>query len=114
DRDDAQYCSEYAPEIQAYWRSVEGRRAPSSTYMSRQTDVNSKMREILVDWMVEVQVKFKLKSEVSCGRTVQRMNRNQSVLQALCSSDVMCSVRNVCRCCTWPSTSWIASSSAVS
>jgi serine/threonine protein kinase len=30
------------------------------TYMSMQTDINSKMRTILVDWMIEVCMKFKL------------------------------------------------------
>jgi len=63
DKLNAQMCSEYGAEIQAYWRSAEMRRAPSPTYMSRQNDINPKMREILVDWMVEVQLKFKLKEE---------------------------------------------------
>jgi len=34
-----------------HWRATELRRAPSSTYMSKQQDINPKMREILVDWM---------------------------------------------------------------
>jgi len=63
DKLNAQMCSEYGAEIQAYWRASELRRAPSATYMARQTDINPKMREILVDWMVEVQLKFKLKEE---------------------------------------------------
>ena len=63
DKLNAQMCSEYGPEIQAYWRASEMRRAPSPTYMSKQQDINPKMREILVDWMVEVQLKFKLKEE---------------------------------------------------
>lgn len=52
DKLNAQMCSEYGPEIQAYWRASEMRRAPSPTYMSKQNDINPKMREILVDWMV--------------------------------------------------------------
>lgn len=52
DKLNAQMCSEYGPEIQAYWRASEMRRAPSPTYMSKQNDINPKMREILVDWIV--------------------------------------------------------------
>jgi len=63
DKLDAQTCAEYGAEIQQYWRQTELRRAPSATYMSRQTEINAKMREILVDWMVEVQLKFRLKEE---------------------------------------------------
>lgn len=35
----------------------------SATYMSKQTDVNEKMRAILIDWLVEVHLKFKLMVE---------------------------------------------------
>jgi len=31
--------------------------------MTRQTDINSKMRAILIDWLVEVHLKFKLRDE---------------------------------------------------
>jgi len=31
--------------------------------MNIQTDINERMRGILVDWMVEIQIKFKLQSE---------------------------------------------------
>lgn len=63
DANNAQYVNEYIPEILEYWRTSESRRAPSPNYMSKQTDINAKMREILIDWMVEVQIKFKLKTE---------------------------------------------------
>ena len=33
------------------------------TYMSRQNDINARMREILVDWLIEVHLKFKLQPE---------------------------------------------------
>jgi hypothetical protein len=36
----------------AHWKSTEHRRMPSHAYMLRQTDINAKMREIVVDWMV--------------------------------------------------------------
>jgi len=35
----------------------------SPTYMQKQTDINVKMREILVDWLIEVHIKFKLQPE---------------------------------------------------
>ena len=31
--------------------------------MSKQTDINAKMRSILIDWLVEVHLKFKLMPE---------------------------------------------------
>lgn len=54
---------EYANDLHAYWRALENRVAVNSSYMSRQNDINPKMREILIDWMVEVQLKFKLREE---------------------------------------------------
>ena len=36
---------------------------PSPNYMNRQNDVNEKMRGILVDWIIEVHLKFKLLPE---------------------------------------------------
>ena len=33
------------------------------TYMTQQTDINQKMRAILIDWLVEVHLKFKLYPE---------------------------------------------------
>lgn len=36
---------------------------PSQSYMSMQVDINEKMRGILVDWIIEVHLRFKLKAE---------------------------------------------------
>jgi cyclin B len=36
---------------------------PSPFYMNTQTDINEKMRAILVDWIIEVHLKFKLLPE---------------------------------------------------
>merc|ERR1719311_1206131 len=38
-------------------------RMPRHDYMDLQPDLNAKMRAILVDWLVEVAMKYKLKSE---------------------------------------------------
>lgn len=46
-----------------YFRRCEAQRQASPTYMSRQSDINAKMREILIDWLVEVHLKFKLGKE---------------------------------------------------
>jgi hypothetical protein len=36
---------------------------PQVGYLSRQTDINEKMRAILIDWLIEVHLKFKLLPE---------------------------------------------------
>ena len=36
---------------------------PASNYMAQQNDINEKMRAILFDWLVEVHLKFRLKTE---------------------------------------------------
>jgi hypothetical protein len=63
DDDDAQCVTEYVSEIFAYLRQKELAERVSPNYMSLQTDITPKMRAILVDWMVDVHVKFKLLSE---------------------------------------------------
>lgn len=35
----------------------------SAEYMRKQRDINCKMREILIDWLVEVHLKFDLRQE---------------------------------------------------
>lgn len=53
-------AAEYAKDIHENFRKVEQKFRPSSTYMSRlQTEVTEKMRTILVDWIVDVHLKFK-------------------------------------------------------
>jgi hypothetical protein len=47
---------------------------PSSTYMDNQKDINEKMRAILIDWLVEVHLKFKLVPE-SLFLTVNLIDR---------------------------------------
>ena len=47
---------------------------PSPGYMEKQEDVNEKMRAILIDWLVEVHLKFKLVAE-SLYLTVNLIDR---------------------------------------
>jgi len=63
DEDDAQCCTEYVDDIFKYLRQKELTEAASPTYMAKQSDLTPKMRAILVDWMVDVHLKFKLLSE---------------------------------------------------
>ncbi len=47
---------------------------PKPSYMEIQEDVNEKMRAILIDWLVEVHLKFKLVPE-SLYLTVNLIDR---------------------------------------
>jgi cyclin B len=61
--EDPQHVMEYLPDIFHVLQREEILLAPSPGYMSRQVHVNTKMRGILVDWLVSVQQKYKLKAE---------------------------------------------------
>lgn len=63
DRDDLTCCVEYVNEIFEYCHIKEVSDKVRPDYMTEQVDINEKMRAILVDWMVEVHVKFKLLTE---------------------------------------------------
>lgn len=57
---DAQSVLEYVPDI---WRKLfdkESALLPQSNYMDSQTDLTDKMRTILIDWLVEVHMKYRL------------------------------------------------------
>lgn len=62
-RESPQECEEYVEEIDKYLLSIEERYRIEADYMDRQEDINTSMRAILVDWLVDVHVKFKLCSE---------------------------------------------------
>jgi hypothetical protein len=59
----AQFVSEYIDDIMSHLKSIERERIANPNYMSRQTDITAKMREILIDWLVEVHLKFRLTTE---------------------------------------------------
>lgn len=63
DAGDPQRLGEYAREIYDYLLSVEGKKTASPGYLASQRDVNEKMRGILVDWLVDVHLKFRLLPE---------------------------------------------------
>jgi cyclin A len=59
---DPHYVSEYMKDImEGLYRSEQ--RVPREPYMVNQTELSEKMRMILVDWLVEVHIKFKCRSE---------------------------------------------------
>jgi len=60
---DPMFCSLYVQEIYDYLREKEVLDAIDCNYMSRQENVSARMRTVLVDWMVEVQLKFRMTSE---------------------------------------------------
>jgi len=58
-----QECQEYTAEIDQYLRQIEYQFVVKPSYMDDQPDVNEKMRAILVDWLVDVHIRFKLLPE---------------------------------------------------
>ena len=60
---DVQAVVPYVREIYRYYRETEGLKHASPSYMSKHADINAKMRAILIDWLVEVHLKFKLLPE---------------------------------------------------
>ncbi|KAG6613396.1 Cyclin B [Phytophthora cinnamomi] len=60
DKNDPTMCWQYAEDITKYQLEIEKKRKISSSYMARQSDITSKMRAILVDWLVDVHYKYGL------------------------------------------------------
>lgn len=56
-------CSEYVSEIFQHLKRTELDFIAQPGYMKNQPDINEKMRAILIDWLVEVHLKFKLYPE---------------------------------------------------
>ena len=53
----------YQNEIFKYLKETENQNTSNMTGMEHQKDINEKMRGILVDWLVDVHLKFKLRPE---------------------------------------------------
>ncbi|XP_066349352.1 cyclin-B2-1-like isoform X2 [Miscanthus floridulus] len=56
-------ATEYVEELYKFYRENEAKSCVRPDYMSSQQDINSKMRAILIDWLIEVQYKFDLMDE---------------------------------------------------
>lgn len=57
-QEDPLECSEYATEIFAHLKNTELEFIAQPGYMKKQSDINEKMRAILIDWLIEVHLKF--------------------------------------------------------
>merc|ERR1712183_683623 len=62
DYQNPQLCAEYTQDMYSYLRSVEPLSAVKANYLLG-CSINEKMRAVLVDWLVEVQIQFKLLQE---------------------------------------------------
>ena len=62
DGDNPQLCSEYAMETYAYLKQLEERAVVPANYLAG-CPTNDKMRAVLIDWLIEVQIQFKLLQE---------------------------------------------------
>jgi len=78
DSQDPQRASEYAADIFARLLDTESLFLPKPDYMEEQTDINGKMRAILIDWLVEVHMKYRLRPE-TLFLTVNIIDRYLSV-----------------------------------
>lgn len=63
DLDDPSMCAEYVREIFEYYQELEQVTMPNPNYMEHQDDLEWKMRGILVDWLIEVHMRFRLLPE---------------------------------------------------
>lgn len=61
--EDPQECAEYRNDIFNCLADTEVMHMPRMDYMDLQVDINAKMRAILVDWLIEVHLKYKLKPD---------------------------------------------------
>lgn len=63
DAQNVQRVSDYAGEVFSQLFRDEAALLPRPNYMEEQADINGKMRGILVDWLVEVHMKYRLRPE---------------------------------------------------
>jgi len=63
DRDDPLCVTDYVEDMYTHFRGKEVQTSVRPTYMENQAHINERMRSILVDWLVEVHLKFKLVPE---------------------------------------------------
>lgn len=87
DLDYPEYCTEYVKDIYEYLHQVQKDHFVSPNYMELQEDITPRMRTILIDWLVEVHLKFKLLQETLylsvslIDRYLAKKNTNRQKLQ---------------------------------
>lgn len=77
---DTQFVAEHATHIYEHCLATQSKGHVNLDYMASQYDINSQMRAILIDWLVEVHLKFKLLPE-TLYLTVNLIDRFLSVTQ---------------------------------
>jgi len=77
-----QEVNEYVPEIVNQLFREEASFLPRPNYMDQQVDINAKMRAILIDWLIEVHMKYRLRPE-TLHLTVNIIDRYLSRVQVL-------------------------------
>ncbi|CAE7298105.1 unnamed protein product [Symbiodinium pilosum] len=78
----SQSAAEYVPQIMERLFEEETTFLPRPCYMESQQDINGKMRAILVDWLVEVHMKYRLRPE-TLFLAVNLIDRHMSALPVL-------------------------------
>jgi len=73
---------EYAQDIHNYLKKIQVKYAAKPQYMRKQADVNTNMRAILVDWLVEVSEEYKLKPQ-TLFLTINYIDRFLSCMSVL-------------------------------
>lgn len=78
DYDDPAMCHEYVLDIFSYFSDLETRMLPDPQYLYKQRHLKPKMRSILVDWLVDMHLRFRLLPE-SLFLAINIMDRFMSV-----------------------------------
>eukprot|EP00475_Leptophrys_vorax_P014470 TRINITY_DN20797_c0_g1_i2.p1 TRINITY_DN20797_c0_g1~~TRINITY_DN20797_c0_g1_i2.p1 ORF type:complete len:409 (-),score=102.56 TRINITY_DN20797_c0_g1_i2:744-1886(-) len=78
--EDPQYNAVYVGDILEHYRKVEVEKVPKYGYMKKQKEITEEMRRVLVDWLTEVHMNFKLKPE-TIFLAVNIMDRFLEVVQ---------------------------------
>ncbi|KAL3619801.1 Cyclin-B2-4 [Castilleja foliolosa] len=63
DKNNPLAVTEYIDDIYEYYKKTESISCVSPNYMANQSDINERMRGILIDWLIEVHYKFELMDE---------------------------------------------------
>lgn len=63
DYDNPQLCAEYVKDIYRYLLQMEKKFHVDASFLKNQPEVNERMRCILIDWLVQVHLKFSLFQE---------------------------------------------------
>ena len=81
-KEEIQNCNEYINEIFSHLKETENLNLPLENYMEKtQSEINERMRIILLDWLIDVQLKFKLLPE-TLFLTINIIDRYLSISKA--------------------------------